>query len=47
MHICCGPCSAYPIKALREEGHDLTGYWYNLNIHPYKEYEARLNALKE
>ena len=47
MHSCCGPCSAYPIKALREEGHDLVGYWYNLNIHPYKEYESRLNALKE
>ena len=47
MHSCCGPCSAAVIKVLREEGHDLTGYWYNLNIHPYKEYEARLNAYKE
>ena len=47
MHSCCGPCSAYPIKRLREEGHDITGYWYNLNIHPYKEYESRLNAYKE
>lgn len=47
MHICCGPCSAACIKVLREEGIDITGYWYNPNIHPYKEYESRLNALKE
>ena len=47
LHICCAPCSAACIKYLREEGIDITGYWYNPNIHPYKEYENRLNALKE
>jgi len=30
-----------------EEGHELVGYWYNPNIHPYKEYKERLKALKE
>lgn len=47
LHICCAPCSAACIKVLREENIDITGYWYNPNIHPYKEYESRLNALKE
>ena len=47
LHICCGPCSAACVKVLREENMDITGYWYNPNIHPYKEYESRLNALKE
>ena len=47
LHICCAPCSAACIKVLRDEGIDVHGYWYNPNIHPYKEYEARLNALKE
>ena len=47
LHICCAPCSAACIKVLREEEIDVTGYWYNPNIHPYKEYESRLNALKE
>ena len=47
LHICCAPCSAACIKVLRDEGVDVHGYWYNPNIHPYKEYEARLNALKE
>jgi predicted adenine nucleotide alpha hydrolase (AANH) superfamily ATPase len=48
LHICCAPCSAACIKVLREEKDiDIKGYWYNPNIHPYKEYENRLNALKE
>lgn len=48
LHICCAPCSAACIKVLREEKNiDIKGYWYNPNIHPYKEYENRLNALKE
>ena len=47
LHICCAPCSAACIKVLRDENIDVYGYWYNPNIHPFKEYEARLNALKE
>lgn len=47
LHICCAPCSAACIKVLRENNINVTGYWYNPNIHPYKEYENRLNALKE
>lgn len=47
LHICCGPCAAYPVKALREEGHELTGFFYNPNIHPYKEFSRRLETLKE
>jgi len=27
-------------------GHDITGYWYNPNIHPYQEYKTRLETLK-
>ena len=47
MHACCGPCSIYCIDTLREEGIEPDIYWFNPNIHPYKEYENRLNALKE
>jgi predicted adenine nucleotide alpha hydrolase (AANH) superfamily ATPase len=48
MHTCCGPCSTYVIKRLREEGfEDITSYWYNLNIHPYAEYKQRLDSLKK
>ena len=44
LHICCAPCSAACIKVLREENIDIVGYWY---IHPFKEYDNRLKALKE
>ena len=36
-----------PIDALRADGIDLTGYWYNPNIHPFTEYRARRNCLQE
>lgn len=32
MHICCAPCANRPIAALREEGIELAGFWYNPNI---------------
>lgn len=47
LHICCGPCAAYPVKYLSEQGHELTGYFYNPNIHPYKEFVHRLDTLKD
>lgn len=47
LHTCCAPCSVYCIEELRSENIEPTVYWYNPNIHPYKEYEARRNCLKE
>ena len=35
MHICCAPCANLPIDVLRADRIDLTGYWYNPNIHPF------------
>lgn len=47
LHMCCGPCSCYPVKKLREDGIEPTGYFFNPNIHPYKEWDMRLKAAKE
>ena len=47
MHTCCAPCSVYCIDSLRNEGIEPTVYWYNPNIHPYIEYKARRDCLKE
>ena len=47
MHTCCAPCSVYCIDSLRKEGIEPTVYWYNPNIHPYMEYKARRDCLKE
>jgi len=41
LHICCAPCANQCIDALRAEGDNLTGFWYNPNIHPYTENRAR------
>ncbi|MEE8328552.1 MAG: epoxyqueuosine reductase QueH [Thermodesulfovibrionia bacterium] len=46
LQICCANCAAYPSKKLRDEGHKLTGFWFNPNIQPYEEYKSRLNSLK-
>lgn len=47
LHTCCAPCSTYVIDKLRKDGYeDITSYWYNINIHPFMEYKARLEALK-
>lgn len=47
LHTCCAPCTTYCRKALEEEGIDVTGYFYNPNIHPYKEFERRRDTMKE
>ena len=47
LHVCCGPCAAYPVKTLKENGHEITGYFYNPNIHPYKEFMRRLETTQE
>lgn len=47
MHTCCAPCSVYCIDTLRKEKIEPTLYWYNPNIHPYTEYKARRDCLKE
>jgi len=47
LHSCCGPCSTYPIKVLKEENIDITSFWFNTNIHPYTEYKARFDSYKK
>jgi len=47
MHTCCAPCSVYCIDSLRAEGIEPTVFWFNPNIHPWTEYKARRDCLKE
>ena len=47
LHICCAPCANQCIDVLRADGHELTGYWYNPNIHPFTEYRSRRNCVQE
>jgi hypothetical protein len=45
LHICCAPCSTYTVRHLRALGGQVTGYWYNPNVHPFSEHERRREAL--
>ena len=47
LHTCCAPCSVYCVESLRGEGIEPVSFWYNPNIHPYQEYRARREALRE
>lgn len=47
LHICCGPCSIYPLEYLKKNEIEVHGYFYNPNIHPYTEYERRRAALEK
>ena len=47
LHICCAPCANRPLALLQEQGHEVTGYWYNPNIHPFTEYRSRRNTVRE
>jgi predicted adenine nucleotide alpha hydrolase (AANH) superfamily ATPase len=46
LHVCCGPCSTYSIRRLREQGFELLGFWYNPNIHPFAEHERRRECIR-
>lgn len=47
LHVCCGPCAVYPLQQLRAQGHEVTGLFYNPNIHPYQEFRRRLDAVQD
>ena len=46
LHACCVPCANRPIDVLRQDGMQVVGFWYNPNIHPYTEYQARKATLE-
>lgn len=47
VHICCAPCAIYPVRELRKAGVEVTGFFFNHNIHPYLEYRKRLDTVLE
>lgn len=47
LHICCANCAIYPVKVLREQNHQVTGFFFNPNIHPYQEFKRRLDTVRD
>ncbi len=47
LHVCCGPCAAYPLEHLRADRPDLKPelWFYNPNIHPRVEFHRRRDSL--
>lgn len=45
LHTCCAPCAIYPVSVLQGQGFAVTAYFYNPNIHPYLEYQKRLDSV--
>ena len=46
LHCCCAPCAIYSVKRLKEEGFEVTAFWYNPNIHPFTEHRRRLESMQ-
>ena len=47
LHICCAPCANQCIEVLRGDHFEVTGFWYNPNIHPYTEFRARRESVRQ
>jgi len=47
LHTCCTICLIYPYKRLKEIDYNPIPFFYNPNIHPYKEYQNRKKAFYE
>jgi epoxyqueuosine reductase len=45
LHICCAHCAAYPVEYFRGLGCEVSGLFYNPNIHPFTEHENRKTAV--
>jgi len=46
LHVCCGVCAAGAASRLKEEGHEVLGYFYNPNIYPEEEFQRRLGVAR-
>lgn len=46
LHTCCAPCLIYPLERLNEKWFEVTGFFYNPNIHPFSEYKNRMEAIE-
>ena len=47
LHTCCGPCATYTTEHLAAEGFVPLMYYYNPNIHPYREWQKRRETLED
>ena len=46
LHVCCAPCAVYPTDFLLTRDYDLTLFFYNPNIHPFREFQKRKESVE-
>ena len=44
LHTCCAPCLIHPYELLAARGLEVVPFFYNPNIHPFREYRQRYFA---
>ncbi len=47
VHICCGPCYTYPHQWLIKNNYEPTGFFFNPNIQPFREFRRRFETMEE
>jgi len=45
LHVCCAPCATHPLEVLEKENR-IVGFFFNPNIQPLSEYNARLREVR-
>lgn len=45
LHVCCAPDGTVPWKELVSEGYNVSAFFYGNNIHPYREFLKRKEAV--
>lgn len=46
LHICCAPCAVAVVDNLKQnQDIELSGFFYNPNIHPYEEFQKRKQSV--
>lgn len=45
LHICCAPCSTYSVESFKKCAYKVRGFFFNPNIHPYREFKKRKETL--
>jgi len=46
LHVCCAPCAVYPTDFLLARDYDLNLFFYNPNIHPFREFQKRKESVE-
>ena len=47
LHTCCGPCASATIPVWTGRGVEVTGFFFNPNIHPLLEWRRRLTGAQD